>query len=102
MALQAKKPAILSRRHALTTGLEATAALVVMAVLPREATGAEVKLAKSLVQYTDAGRLPHMDCDDCLHFVPGRSLEDKGLCRIVEGDIAPHGHCLAFSPKSGG
>ncbi len=81
------------------TALHVGVAVVVGAMVPRVTKGAEVKLAKSLVQYIDAGNMPHMDCDDCIQFVPGKTTRDKGLCKIVEGEIDPHGHCLAFSPK---
>jgi hypothetical protein len=99
MELRAREVAVATRRRALKTGLDAATALLVAAIVPPVARGAEVKLSKSLVQYTDAGNAPHMDCDDCIQFMPGKTAKDKGLCKIVEGDIDPHGHCLAFSPK---
>ena len=59
----------------------------------------ETKLAKATVQYTDSGAPKGMDCDDCLQFIPGKTPEDPGTCKVVEGAINPHGHCLAFSAK---
>ena len=59
----------------------------------------DAKLAKAAVQYTDVGKVPDMDCDDCSQFIPGASAKAQGLCKIVAGDINPHGHCIAFSPK---
>ena len=59
----------------------------------------DVKLAKAAVQYTDVGDVPDMDCDDCSQFIPGASAKALGRCKIVAGDINPHGHCIAFSPK---
>ena len=50
-------------------------------------------------QYTDAGTVKDMDCDDCLQYIPGPLAGGPGSCKVVEGDINPHGHCLAFSPK---
>jgi hypothetical protein len=40
------------------------------------------------------------DCDDCSQFVPGATPDAPGTCRIVEGAISPHGHCIAFTPKA--
>jgi hypothetical protein len=63
------------------------------------AAGAQqVKLAKAAVQYQDVGNSPGKDCDDCMHYIAGKDVAAKGTCKIVEGDIAPHGHCLAFTP----
>jgi hypothetical protein len=75
-----------------------TVGFVAAATMPR-AVGAQAKLAQSTVQYVAIGNVPHMDCDDCIQFVPGKTAKDKGLCKIVEGEIDPHGHCVAFSPK---
>ena len=55
------------------------------------------KLHKADVQYVDRSPAEGRDCDDCLHFVPGRSADAAGTCRIVEGPISPHGHCAAFT-----
>ena len=57
------------------------------------------KLDPAAVQYVDVGASPGKDCDDCLQFVPGPKADGPGTCRIVEGSISPHGHCIAFSPK---
>ena len=62
------------------------------------ATAQQVKLAKAAVQYQDVGNSPGKDCDDCMHYIAGKDPKGMGTCKIVEGDIAPHGHCLAFTP----
>jgi hypothetical protein len=62
------------------------------------AAAQQVKLAKAAVQYQDVGNSPGKDCDDCMHFIAGKDPKAMGTCKIVEGDIAPHGHCLAFTP----
>ena len=36
---------------------------------------------------------------DCAQVVPGKTAKDNGTCKIVEGTINPHGHCIAFTPK---
>lgn len=63
---------------------------------------AEGKLAKADVKYQDkpnAGK----DCDDCLQFIPGKTAKANGTCKVVEGEVSPHGYCAAFTrkPKQG-
>ena len=99
MDLQSRNASFISRRSALQTGLNATVGILAVVAVPDAVNAADMKLAKSTVRYVDAGNVPHMDCDDCVQFLPGKSAKDKGLCKVVEGDIDPHGHCLAFSPK---
>lgn len=99
MHLRVREASVLSRRSALTTSLGATAVFMITIAMPRAARAANARLAKAAVQYVDAGNTPHMDCDDCVQFIPGKTVKTKGQCRIVEGEIDPHGHCLAFSPK---
>jgi hypothetical protein len=87
----------IARRRALARGAKAVAAI---AVLWTWRAGAQArKLDRAAVQYVDAGTSPGKDCDDCLHFVPGPTASANGTCRIVEGPINPHGHCLAFTAK---
>ena len=79
---------------ALTAGIGAAAGL-----RTGSAHAQAAKLSKAAVKYTDAGAVEGKDCDDCSQFVPGSAPADFGTCRIVEGPIHPHGHCLAFTPK---
>jgi hypothetical protein len=88
-----------SRRGAVQRGLGLIATVVVFTGASRAASAADNKLAKSAVQYTDVGTVKGMDCDDCIQFIPGASAGSVGSCKVVDGDISPHGHCLAFSPK---
>jgi hypothetical protein len=90
------------RRDALRGGLGAIAAVAIVWIAPRSALAASDKVSKAAVQYTDTGNAPGKDCDDCSLFLPGRSVKDPGTCKIVEGEISPHGHCLAFTPKPKG
>ena len=89
----------LSRRVALQRGLGAITGVALASGAGTAAWAAETKLAKSAVQYVDAGKDEGKDCDDCMQFVPGKTAKDAGTCRLVEGAINPHGHCIAFSPK---
>ena len=88
-----------SRRGALqrTTALGLGAAIVWLVGLPARAQA--TKLAKDAVKYVDKGDAPGKDCDDCMHYIAPASAREAPTCRIVEGPISPHGHCLAFTPK---
>jgi hypothetical protein len=88
------------RREALRGGFGVVAAVAMVWLTPRRALAASDKVSKAAVQYTDTGNVAGKECDDCSQFLTGKSLKDPGTCRIVEGDISPHGHCLAFTPKS--
>ena len=89
----------MSRRKALQRGLGGVASTAIIWLVEGSASAASSKLTKAAVQYTDAGNVPDKDCDDCYQFVPGKTAKDTGTCKLVEGDINPHGHCLAFTPK---
>jgi hypothetical protein len=88
-----------SRRKAIQRGLGAIAVVAIVWVGRGSALAAPTKLAKTAVQYVDQGNVEGKDCDDCSQFVAGRTPKDPASCKIVEGDINPHGHCIAFSPK---
>jgi len=89
-----------SRRKAIQRGLGAIAAVAIVWVGRGSAWAAPTKLAKAAVQYVDQGNVEGKDCDDCSQFVAAASLGESPTCRIVDGPISPHGHCIAFSPKS--
>lgn len=88
-----------SRRNALQAGLGAITGVALVSVAATGAWAADGKLAKTAVKYVDDGKVEGKDCDDCMQFVPGKTAKDPGTCKIVEGAINPHGHCIAFSPK---
>ena len=89
----------ISRRVALQRGLGTITGIALVGVAGTSAGAGETKLAKSAVQYVNAGKDEGKDCDDCAQFVPGKTAKDNGTCKIVEGTINPHGHCIAFTPK---
>ncbi len=83
--------------------LRRTAALGLGATVVWMASGAaraQGKLAKDAVKYADNGNVPGKDCDDCQQYLPPAGPKDAAGCRIVEGPISPHGHCIAFTPKA--
>lgn len=58
------------------------------------------KLAKDAVKYVDKGDAPGKDCDDCMHYLAPANAREPATCKIVEGPISPHGHCIAFTPRA--
>jgi hypothetical protein len=95
--MSAEQCGAVSRRQVLVAG-GAGVGIAVLA-MPRQAQAAAAKLAKAAVRYTDAGTAAGKDCDDCLHYVAAGSPGAAASCRIVEGPISAHGHCIAFTPQ---
>jgi hypothetical protein len=87
------------RRRVLTQTVGAGIGVVLVRTIGRAAAAAPAKLAKEAVKYTDVGTVEGKDCDDCSQYLPPASPDQAPTCRIVEGPISPHGHCIAFSPK---
>ena len=81
-------------RRGAAIGLGAT--IVWAAGAPAHAQG---KLAKEAVKYVDKGDVPGKDCDDCMQYIAPANAKSPATCRIVDGPISPHGHCVAFTPK---
>jgi hypothetical protein len=79
--------AALSRRSIMQAALGAAAAIV-----PRPAA-AEPTISKEAVAYQDQPQ-GDKECDKCVQFVPPSS------CKVVEGQISPHGSCRIFRPLS--
>jgi hypothetical protein len=94
-----EQPTDVSRRSLVKDGVCALAGIAIASLTGTRVSAAETRLAKSAVQYVDAGKEEGKDCDDCIQFIPGKTPKDMGTCKIVEGEINPHGHCIAFTPK---
>ena len=92
----------LSRRDALrrTAAFGLAGPIVWLASAPPHAQAG--KLAKDAVKYVDQGDVPGKDCDDCLQYIAPSSPKAAPTCRIVDGAISPHGHCVAFTPRPKG
>jgi hypothetical protein len=88
-----------SRRTLIKTGIGALAGIALVSLTGTKPLAAENKLAKSAVQYEDLAKSKGKDCDDCIHFIPGKTAKALGTCEIVEGEINPLGHCIAFTMK---
>ena len=78
-----------SRRALLRAGLGAAAAA---AALRGANAQSPPKLAKNVVMYQDQPKDGH-ECSQCANFIA------PNACKIVEGEISPHGWCGAFVPK---
>lgn len=59
---------------------------------------AQSKLEKSAVKYQDKAN-DGKDCVGCLHFMAGATPAAPGTCKVVAGDVAASGFCLAFTKK---
>ncbi len=75
------------------------AAFAAAPMLARTAAAQAAKMTKAVAKYQDT---PHngQACDQCMHFVPGKTASARGSCKVVEGDIAPKGWCIAFAKKA--
>jgi hypothetical protein len=88
----------ISRRSLVKRGLCALTGIAIVSLTGTRVLAAD-KLAKSAVQYEARAKKEGTDCDDCIQFIPGKTATAMGTCKIVEGEINPHGHCIAFTPK---
>jgi hypothetical protein len=89
-----------SRRAVIKSGIQALAGIAIISLAGTKASALETKLNKAAVQYVDIAAGGGTTCDDCVRFVPGKSPNALGTCKIVEGEINPRGHCIAFTPKA--
>lgn len=96
--MEDRHPRDLARRCALRRG--AALGLGTAILWAGAPAGAQGKLAKAAVKYVDQGNVPGKDCDDCLQYIAPAGSGDPARCRIVDGPISPHGHCIAFTPKA--
>ncbi len=89
-----------SRRGALRCGVGGVAGAAMFWLTHDRARAADGKLTKAALGYVEVSNVVKQDCDDCVQFVPGATARSPGTCKIVEGTISPHGHCIAFAPKA--
>lgn len=88
-----------SRRALIKNAVRTLAGIAIVSLSGTRTLAAGSKLKKSAVQYVDVAEGEGKDCDDCVQFIPGQTANALGTCKIVEGEINPHGHCIAFTPK---
>lgn len=57
------------------------------------------KASKEAMQYRDKPN-GQQKCSNCMQFIPGKTAEARGECKVVEGSISPEGWCIAYAPES--
>jgi hypothetical protein len=69
-----------------------------MTALHSRPAAAQQKVSQAAMQYqgTPNGT---KECANCLQFVPGKTADANGSCKVVEGSISPHGYCIAWAAK---
>lgn len=56
------------------------------------------KTSKESMQYQEEPKGKEQ-CSNCMQFIPGKTSETNGECKVVEGNISPQGWCSAYVPK---
>jgi hypothetical protein len=62
-------------------------------------TFAEAKGTQAQFKYQSKPNGTQM-CSGCSLFIPGKTATAAGTCKIVAGNISPHGWCTAFAAKT--
>lgn len=88
-----------ARREFLKLGGSALAMIPVIA-LSTNAIAAPNAAMRTSLKYQDK---PEGDksCSNCAQFIPGKSANDAGSCKIIPGDteISPKAYCVAWVKK---
>lgn len=87
------------RRQFLKFGSAALAMIPVLAFPGRTFAATNAAMRASL-KYQDKPD-GEKQCSGCVQFVPGKTAQDKGGCKLMPGDteISPQGHCTAWAKK---
>lgn len=88
----------LTRRAVLKRAALLAAAVVTSAGTNQQAL-AQAKASKAAMQYRDKPN-GKQECSNCIQFIPGKTPKAMGTCKVVAGNISPHGWCIAYAPKS--
>ena len=72
-----------------------------LAMIPIVALAAKNDSMRTSMEYKDSPE-GEKACGGCLQFVPGKTANDLGGCKIFPGDteISPKGYCAAWSKKA--
>ena len=72
-----------------------------LAMIPVVAFAAKNEPLRKAMKYQDK---PEGDkkCSTCMQFVPGKTANDLGGCKVFAGDteISPNGYCTAWAKKA--
>lgn len=89
-----------SRRTLLknTMAVAAVGAVAATGLLSPRFAQAQGQASQATAMYQDQ---PHgqQQCDNCIHFIPGKTPQSMGTCKVVEGDISPSGWCVLYAAK---
>ncbi len=91
-----------SRRTLIRNGITiaavgAVATTGLLKTTPARAQAGKATQAVAMYQTTPHGK---DQCDNCIHFIPGKTPTDNGTCKVVEGVIAPKGWCVMYARKA--
>ncbi len=86
---------LMSRRRLVKTAAALAGISFIPAALIRDAAAARMTKADAHYEVHLKGK---PDCDDCVHYIAVKSGKGNGACRLVEGEINPHGWCQYFQP----
>ena len=96
-----KTPEILneSRRTLIRSGITvaAVAATGLLKTTPARAQATKASQAVAMYQATPHGK---DQCDNCIHFIPGKTPTANGTCKVVDGVISPKGWCVMYARKA--
>lgn len=74
---------------------------IAVAMIPMVAFAAKNEPLRKAMKYQDK---PEADkkCSGCMQFVPGKTANDLGGCKVFAGDteISPNGYCSAWVKKA--
>lgn len=89
-----------SRRTLLKNGatIAVIGAVATTGLLKSGPARAQTKASQATMMYMPK---PHGadQCDNCIHFIPGKTPKADGTCKIVEGNVSPSGWCVAYARK---
>lgn len=88
-----------SRRTLLRNGVTLAAVVAAAGLLKTTPARAQSKASQAVAMYQPT---PHGkdQCDNCIHFIPGKTPKDAGACKVVEGSIAAAGWCVMYARKA--
>ena len=91
-----------SRRSLIRKGVAAVAVGTVAAsgllkLSPANAQAGKATQAVAMYQTTPHGK---DQCDNCIHYIPGKTPTANGTCKVVQGVISPHGWCVMYARKA--
>ncbi len=87
----------LSRRR-LIKSAGMVVALMPLVAATREAHAGPNPAKRAELKYQDVP-LDGKSCVSCLEFVPGKTEQDVGRCKVIPGDdeISPNGYCILWN-----